>query len=174
MPVLYSIKCAKIKRIEVPVASLLTQILIFRKKEMLINISYNRPAISEKISAEVGKPFTLMERVKLRGSGSPKLQITSSSIDIHNLLILDNNANVCNVEMRGSGIIVMFRSLLETYALVIPYYKLNLYKGKAEEYSIYRDHHFIKVKADKPGIHKFFQKIINYKTDNAPTQIDDL
>lgn len=141
---------------------------------MLVNISYNRPAISEKINAEVGKPFTLMQRVKLKGSGSPKLQITSTSIDIHNLLILDNNANICNVEMRNSGIIVMFRSLLETYALVIPYYKLNLYKGKAEEYSIYKDHHFIKVKADTPGIHKFFKKIIDYKNDNAPTQIEDL
>lgn len=141
---------------------------------MLLNISYNRPAISEKINNEVGKPFTLFERVKLKGSGSPKLQITSTSIDIHNLLILDNNANICNVEMRNKGIIVMFRSLLETYALVIPYYKLNLYKGKAEEYSIYKDHYFIKVKADKPGIHKFFKKIIDYKNDNAPTQIDDL
>jgi len=141
---------------------------------MLLNISYNRPAISNQISEEVGKPFTLMERVKLRGTGSPKLQITSTSIDIHNLLILDNNANVCNVELRPRGILVMFRSLLETYALVIPYYKLHLYKGKAEEYSIYRDHHFIKVKADKPGIHKFFQKIIDYKHDNAFTKIEDL
>ncbi len=141
---------------------------------MLLNISYNRPDISDKINRAVGKPFTLMERVKLKGTGSPKLQITSSSIDIHNLLILDNNANVCNVELRKNGIIVMFRSLLETYALVIPYFKLNLYKGKAEEYGIYRDHYFIKVKADKPGIHRFFRKIIDYKSDNAPTHIDDL
>lgn len=141
---------------------------------MLLNISYNRPAISEKINKEVGKPFTLIERVKLNGSGSPKLHITSSSIDIHNLLVLDNNSNVCNVEMRKNGIIVMFRALLETYGLIIPYYKLTLYKGKAEEYSIYRDHYFIKVKADTPGVHKFFRKIVDYKSDNAPTHIDDL
>lgn len=141
---------------------------------MLLNISYNRPVISEKINKEVGKPFTLFERIRLKGTGSPKLQITAASIDIHNLLILDNNANVCNVEMRNNGIVVMFRSLLETYALVIPYFKLTLYKGRAEEYSIYKDHYFIKVKADKPGIHKFFRKIIDYKGDNAPTQIDDL
>jgi hypothetical protein len=141
---------------------------------MLLNISYNRPAVTEKINRKVGKPFTLFERVKLKGTGSPKLLITSTSIEIQNLLILDNNTNVCNVEMRINGIIVRFRSLLETYALVIPYFKLNLYKGKAEEYSIYIDHHFIKVKADKPGIHKFFKKIIDYKSDNAPTQIEDL
>ncbi|WP_373057095.1 hypothetical protein [Zunongwangia sp. H14] len=141
---------------------------------MLQNISYNRPAIKRKIDAEVGKTFTLLERMKLNGTGSPKLHITAASIDIHNLLILDKYTNTCNVEMRPNGIIVMFRSILETYALIIPYHKLTLYKGKAEEYSIYRDHYFIKVKADKASIHKFFRKVIDYKADNAPTQIDDL
>lgn len=141
---------------------------------MLQNISYNRPAIKAKIDAEVGKTFTLVERMRLKGIGSPKLHITNTSIEIQNLLILDNNAKTCNIEMRPNGIIVMFRSILETYALIIPYYKLTLYKGKAEEYSIYRDHYFIKVKADSPEIHKFFRKVIDYKADNAPSQIDDL
>src|SRR5690606_15628353 len=119
-------------------------------------------------------PFSLMERFKLNGTGSPKLKITSTSIDIHNLLVLDNNLNTCNVEMRPNGIIVMFRSLLETYGLIIPYYKLNLYKGKAQEYSIYKDHYFIKVEAGDPSVHKFMMKIIDYKTGNAPTQVEDL
>ncbi|MGY5848221.1 hypothetical protein ACW6QP_12495 [Salegentibacter sp. HM20] len=141
---------------------------------MLLNISYNRQKIQEKIYAEVGPPFTLFERMKLKGTGSPKLHITTASIDIHNLLVLDNNAKTCNVEMRPKGIIVMFRSLLETYALVIPFYKLHLYKGKAEEYSLYRDHYHIKVKADTPAIHKYFKKILDYKADNAPTQVEDL
>lgn len=141
---------------------------------MLLNISYNRPDIKEKINKEVGPPFTLLQRVKIKGSGSPKLHITSVSLDIHNLLILDNNTNTCNVELRPKGIIIRFRSLLETYALVIPYYKLKLYKGKAQEYSMYRDHHFIKVKAEDPGVHAFFRKVIDYKSDNAATHIDDL
>ncbi|WP_339611943.1 hypothetical protein [uncultured Planktosalinus sp.] len=141
---------------------------------MLVNVSYNNPEIKRKIDAEVGKPFPLTERIKMNGVGSPKLFITSTSLEIHNLLILDNNRNVCNIEMRPNGIIVGFRSLLESYALVIPYYKLNTYKGKAEEYGIYKDHHFVKVSATEKAIHRFFQKIINYKIDNSPTQIEDL
>ncbi len=141
---------------------------------MLLNISYKNAKIRERINNEVGPPFSLIERFKLNGTGSPKLKITSTSIDIHNLLVLDNNLNTCNVEMRPKGIIVMFRSLLETYALVIPYYKLNLYKGKAEEYSIYKDHYFIKVKAGEAPVHKFMMKIIDYKTGNAPTQVEDM
>lgn len=141
---------------------------------MLLNISYNRPEYKEKINAEVGPTFTLLERFKLNGTGSPKLHITSTSIEIHNLLILDSNMNTCNIELRPKGIIVMFRSLLETYGLIIPYYKLNLYKGKAEEYSIYKDHYFIKIKANTPAIHKFMMKILDYKADNAPTSIEDI
>lgn len=141
---------------------------------MLLNISYNQPGIHQKIIDEVGVPFTLLERFKLKGIGSPKLHITSVSIDIHNLLVLDQNTNVCNIEMRPNGIIVKFRALLETYALVIPYYKLNLYKGKSQEYSIYKDHYFIKVRADSAEIHKFIKKILDYKIDNAPTQVEDM
>lgn len=141
---------------------------------MLLNISYNSSETKEKINQEVGPPFNLLERIKLKGTGSPKLQITSTSIEIHNLLILDSNTNICNIELRPKGIIVMFRSLLETYALIVPYYKLNLYKGKSEEYSVYKDHYFIKVKADQPSIHKFMLKILDYKSDNALPQIEDI
>ncbi len=141
---------------------------------MLLNVSYNNSEVTRKIDAEVGKPFPLMQRVKMNGVGSPKLFITSTSMEIHNLLTLDNNRNVCNIEMRPKGIIVGFRSLLESFVLVIPYYKLNIYKGKAEEYSIYRDHYFIKVSATDKSTHRFFQKVINYKIDNGPTQVEDL
>ena len=141
---------------------------------MLLNISYNDPELKQRIDKEVGKPFTLKKRWDLGGIGSPKLFITSSSIDIHNLLILDQNLNQCNIELRPLGIIIRFRSLLETYGLVIPYYKLKVYKGKAEEYSLYKDQYFIKVKADTKGVHRFFKNIIEEKTLNTPPSLEDL
>lgn len=141
---------------------------------MLINVSYNNKEITRQIDAEVGKPFTLKERWGMNGIGSPKLFIKETSTQIRNLLLLDNNLNSCNVEMRPKGIIVRFRSLLETYALVIPYYKLSIYKGDIGVYSIYRDNYFIKVKSDTKAIQKFFKKILDYKADNLPTSIEDL
>ena len=143
---------------------------------MLVNVSYNNKQIDQKITQQVGKPYSLIERFKLKGIGSPKLIITKTSIQIHNLLILDNNRNQCNIEMRPNGIIVGFRSLLESYALVIPYYKLVLYKGKAEEYSIYKDDYFIKIQArtkDKE-IHRFVQKILAAKTLSSGHRIEDV
>ncbi len=141
---------------------------------MLVNVSYNNKAITQKVDEAVGKPFTLKERWKMNGIGSPKLFITETSVEINNLLILDNNTNSCNIEMRPKGIIVRFRSLLETFALVIPYYKLTVYKGDFAIYSIYRDNHFIKVKSDTKAIQKYFRKLLDYKADNAPTSIEDL
>ena len=141
---------------------------------MLLNVSYNNSEITRKVDSEVGKPFKLKERWAMGGIGSPKLFITETSIEIRNLLILDNSIDCCNIEMRPKGIIVRFRSLLETFALVIPFYKLSIYKGDFAIYSIYRDNHFIKVKSDTKAIQKFFRKILDYKVENAPTSIADL
>ena len=141
---------------------------------MLLNVSYSNSEITRKIDEAVGKPFTLKERWAMGGIGSPKLIITETSIEINNLLILDNNRNTCNIEMRPKGIIIGFRSLLESYALVIPYYKLTIYKGDAAVYSIFRDHFIIKVLSDTKAVQKFFRKILDYKADNAPTAIEDL
>ena len=141
---------------------------------MLLNVSYDDPKIKEKIDAAVGKPFSLKERWVKGGIGSPKLVINQSSIDIHNLLVLDNNLNTCNLELRPKGIILRFRSLLETYAMVIPYHKLKLYKGKAQEYSIYKDKQFVKVVADTKAVFKFFSKISAEKAANQLPGIEDL
>ena len=141
---------------------------------MLVNVSYNNKEITKKVDDAVGKPFPLKERFSMGGIGSPKLFITETSIEIRNLLILDNNVNSCNIELRPKGIIVRFPSLLETYALVIPYYKLTIYKGDLALYTVFNDHYFIKVRADTKAIQKFFKKILNLKIDNAPTSIEDL
>lgn len=143
---------------------------------MLLNVSYNNPEIKRKIDEAVGKPFTIRERFKQGGIGLGHLVITSSSVQIQNLLALDKYRNKCNIELRPEGIIVGFRSLLESYALVIPYWKLNLYKGQAEEYSIYRDNYFIKIeaKAKDKKTHTFIKRILAQKAAQAPTSIEDL
>jgi hypothetical protein len=76
--------------------------------------------------------------------------------------------------LRPKGIIVRFRSILETYGLIIPYYKLHLYKGKAQEYSVYIDHHFVKVLAETKLVHDFFQKILSLKAEQTPPPLESL
>lgn len=143
---------------------------------MLLNVSYNNPDVKRKINREVGEPYGLRERIKQGGIGIGHLVITESSIQIQNFLALDKYRNKCNIELRPQGVIVGFRALLDSYALVIPYWKLNLYKGRAEEYSIYRDNYFIKIeaKAKDKKVHNFMKRILDQKASQAPTNIEDL
>ena len=130
---------------------------------MLKNISYNNPKIIDEINNYVGKPYTILQRLKIGGIGSSKLIINSADSIIENLLNLDNNLNYCNIEIRPKGIIIHFKSLLETYGLIVPFYKLKIFKGKANEYSIYIDNFFIKVNASEKNEHDFFKKILKLR-----------
>lgn len=133
---------------------------------MLKNISYNNPKIIDEINDYVGKPYTILKRLKIGGIGSSKLIINSADSIIENLLNLDNNINYCNIEIRPKGIIIHFKSLLETYGLIVPFYKLKIFKGKANEYSIYIDNFFIKVNASEKNEHDFFKKILRLRASN--------
>ena len=133
---------------------------------MLKNISYNNPKIIDEINNYVGKPYTILKRLKIGGIGSSKLIINSADSIIENLLNLYNNLNYCNVEIRPKGIIIHFKSLLETYGLIVPFYKLKIFKGRANEYSIYIDNFFIKVNASEQNEHDFFKKILRLRAFN--------
>ncbi len=133
---------------------------------MLRNISYNDHKIKEEIVKMIGQPFSFFERIKMNGIGSSNLKIQRCSSEIENLLNLDNNDNKCNIEIRKKGIIVCFRALLETYALIIPYYKLKLFKGESSVYSIYIDNYYVKVLANNKNVHDFFKKISKYRNSN--------
>lgn len=133
---------------------------------MLKNISYNDSKVFDEINNYVGKPYTIFQRIRIGGIGSSKLIINKADSKISNLLNLDNNINKCNIEIRPKGIIIRFRSLLETYGLIVPFYKLKLFKGKANEYSIYNDNYFIKIEVNKKNEHDFFKKITKMKVSN--------
>ena len=130
---------------------------------MLRNVSYKNEKQELEINELVGKPFGLFKRIKEGGVGSGKLLITKADKDIENLLILDHNLNHCNIEMRPNGIIVYFRVLLETYALIIPYYKLVIFKVDAQEYTLNIDQKFVKIKVKGKSNHGFFRRIMEQK-----------
>tara|TARA_B100001769_G_scaffold135320_1_gene105863 strand:+ start:883 stop:1302 length:420 start_codon:yes stop_codon:yes gene_type:complete len=134
---------------------------------MLINISYNDKPIEKKIDSIIGSPYSLIDRIKKNGIGSPRFKINKSSDNINNLLVLDKNINYCNIELRPKGIIVRFRSLLETYGLIIPFYKLNIHKEKSYQYSIFYESSFIKLDVRKDKEYLFFKKMMDEKASSS-------
>lgn len=149
--------------------------LTFRKKTMLLNISKDFNEKREDINELVGKPFTLEERKKLDGTGLQNLIVTAASIEIYNLLVLNQGNSHCSLEMRTKGMIISFKAATETYSLIIPFYKLKVYKGRAEEYSFYKDNQFIKIRAgaEESEVHAFIKKLRHYKADQALPRIED-
>ena len=142
---------------------------------MLINTSYNEKKINQVIDELVGKPYGFIENIKRRGIGSPRLDITKTSEEIATLLSYDNNRNFCNIELRPNGIIIRFRSLLETFSLIIPYHKLVIFKP-GNSYTFHSDQHSISIDAPatNKGITHFIQKINQLKSEKSPTYIHDL
>ena len=126
---------------------------------MLYNISYKDPKIEREINELVDKSYSLIENLKKGGIGSPKLFITRCSAAIYDLLHVNNTVKFCNIELRPKGIIIGFQSRLDVYALVIPYYKLVLFKpGNSITFHI--DQHYISVDCSKnsKGVQKFIDK----------------
>lgn len=142
---------------------------------MLYNLTYNDSKITAEVCGYVGKPFGLIDNIKLNGIGSPRLDIEKSSAQIQELLSFDHNRNFCNVELRPKGIIIRFRSLLETYGLVIPYYKLVVFKP-GNSVTFHMDHHFISVSvpSNNKGILLFIEKLNQQKSANTLVDIADL
>ncbi len=132
---------------------------------MVKNLSYNTNKIKSLLFETVGRSFSLIKRFKLKGTGSNKLVIVDASDEVIELLKLDNNINYCNIEIRERGIVIRFRSLLETYGLIIPYYKLVIYKGESKVYSFYNDNNFIKFIAENRSTHLFIKKVTKLKCE---------
>ncbi|WP_029035496.1 hypothetical protein [Salinimicrobium terrae] len=142
---------------------------------MLLNISRDFSDKREEINELVGKPFNLAERKELKNTNLRELPVTAASIEIYNLLVLNEGQSNCTLEMRSKGLLISFRAAGETYSLAIPFYKLKIYKGRAEEYSFYIDNHFIKIHAgaDQTEVHSFIKKLRHYKADRALPRVED-
>jgi hypothetical protein len=111
---------------------------------MIRNVSYNNKEIKKEIDDLVGKPYGMMERFRMGGIGSPKFTIREASEEIRKLLSLDSSINYCNIEIRPKGVIVGFRSILESYAWVIPFDQLSVFY-QHKELSLFTIDNFIEI-----------------------------
>lgn len=137
---------------------------------MLLNVSYNNRKIDRQITEAVGASFGWRDRFRLGGIGSPRMSIIGASMNIQELLNLDQNMNVCNIELRPGGIIVRFRSILETYALIVPYHKLVLFKGEWNSFSIHCDGNLIKVLDTDNNVRRFCKRLVDLRSDFVAKQ----
>ncbi len=120
---------------------------------MLRNLSYNDPKINREVNQAVGKAYSFLASWRMGGTGSQKFIITEASEEIWQLLERENTTNYANIELRPEGVIVRFKSYLESFGLIIPFREMELEAAETELLirrklvpDKLREAHFIKLK----------------------------
>ncbi|WP_336128676.1 hypothetical protein [Mesoflavibacter sp. CH_XMU1422-2] len=130
---------------------------------MLFNTSYTDKEITKQINNLLGKPFSFLQAIKLKGIGSKRMIIDEVSPNLHTVINLVNDINYGSIELRPKGILIHIGKGLQRFAWVIPYYKLVIYKTNGA--SIHADGKFIHFRKNKTFKEnkQFFKKLLDQK-----------
>lgn len=131
----------------------------------LYNITYKNKETEKEINAEMGKPFGLIEKLKLGGIGSRRMIIENFSDDIKNLALKVSGIQYANIELRPNGIIVHINQGIYTHAWTIPYFRLSVFNG--DFFTIHGGGSHIQFNKEKSWKEnkEFLQKIVKLKSE---------
>ena len=131
----------------------------------LYNITYKNKETEKEINAEMGKPFGLIEKLKLGGIGSRRMIIENFSEDIKNLTLKVSGIQYANIELRPNGIIVHINQGIYTDAWTIPYFRLSVFNG--DFFTIHGGGSHIQFNKEKSWKEnkEFLQKIVKLKSE---------
>lgn len=97
---------------------------------MILETTYTSKAIKQQIDQAVGRPFSLIERLKMGGNGSKRMRILEVSEAYKSFLRAAHYTIYSNLELRPKGILIHFRFKLESFVWVMPFNSLNIEGGK--------------------------------------------
>ena len=131
----------------------------------LYNITYKNKETEKEINAEMGKPFGLIEKLKLGGIGSRRMIIENFSEDIKKLALKVSGIQYANIELRPNGIIVHINQGIYTHAWTIPYFRLSVFNG--DFFTIHGGGSHIQFNKEKSWKEnkEFLQKIVKLKSE---------
>ena len=131
----------------------------------LYNITYKNKETEKEINAEMGKPFGLIEKLKLGGIGSRRMIIENFSEDIKNLTLKVSGIQYANIDLRPNGIIVHINQGIYTHAWTIPYFRLSVFNG--DFFTIHGGGSHIQFNKEKSWKEnkEFLQKIVKLKSE---------
>ena len=134
----------------------------------LHNITYKNKETEKEINAEMGKPFGLIEKLRLGGIGSRRMIIENFSEDISSLALKVSGIQYANIELRPNGIIVHINQGIYTHAWTIPYFRLSIFNG--DFFTIYGGGSHIQFNKEKSWKENkdFLQKIVKLKSEFVP------
>ena len=135
----------------------------------LYNITYKNKETEKEINAEMGKPFGLIEKLRLGGIGSRRMIIENFSEDLKNLALKVSGIQYANIELRPNGVILHINQGIYTHAWTIPYFRLSIFNG--DFFTVHGGGSHIQFNKEKSWKEnkEFLQKIVKLKSEFVPT-----
>ena len=130
---------------------------------MILNTTHYNKEHKQLLIDVVGKSFTFLESLKMKGIGSKRMIINDVSPNLKSYMNTVSDVNYANIELRKSGILLFINKGLQNFTWTIPYYQLVMYKTNGA--SIHAQGKFVQFKnsitfkENKP----FFEKMLDEK-----------
>ena len=130
----------------------------------LYNLSYSDKETDKLINDEMGKPYSLIKKIKLKGMGSRRMIIEHFSDDMKHLTLKVSGIQYANIELRPKGLIVHINQGIYTYAWTVPFFRLSIYNG--DYFTVHGNGNFIQFNKEKVG------RKSNFSSKNHVPQIN--
>tara|TARA_B100000809_G_C15093592_1_gene514148 strand:- start:1304 stop:1729 length:426 start_codon:yes stop_codon:yes gene_type:complete len=114
---------------------------------LILDTTHNNKENKTLIEDLIGRPFSFVESLKMRGVGSKRMIIENVSPNLQEHLNVISDINYGNIEMRPNGILLYINKGLKNYTWVIPFYQLVIYKTNG--ISIHAQGKFVHFKNNK-------------------------
>ncbi|GAA4896409.1 hypothetical protein GCM10023311_21410 [Flaviramulus aquimarinus] len=130
---------------------------------MFLDTTYSNKKNQELINDLVGKPYSFLKSIKMKGVGSKRMIIDDVSLNFKQHMNSISDPNYANIELRTGGILIYINKGLKNLTWAIPYYQLVIYKVNGA--SIHANGQFIHFKNNKTFRENknFFRKMLDEK-----------
>ena len=133
---------------------------------MILNTTHRNKEHENLINDLVGKRFSFLQSIKMKGIGSKRMIIDEVSSNMKSYTNTISDVNYANIELRPSGILIMINKGLKNFTWIIPYYQLVIYKTDGS--SIHAQGRFIKFRNNNnfKENKSFFDKLLDKKIEH--------
>lgn len=135
---------------------------------MLFDTSIKDKKVKQQINQLVGKPFNLIDILKIGTIGSSRMEVVAYSKLFNNVMAWNKQAIYANLSMRPNGLLVIINVRLSNYSWVIPYHYLSIFK--TDLLVIHGQGEFLKLKISPEQNKKLIDKILDEKAKRNPDQ----
>jgi len=133
---------------------------------VIFETTYKNKDATATINDLVGKPYSFIESIKLKGTGSKRMIVDDVSLGFKSILNTVSDINYGNIEIRKKGILIHITKGLKNFTWAIPFYQLHIYNTKT--FSIHAQGNYVRFVKNKTYKEnkKFIYKLLDFKIKN--------